>query len=74
MHFFQRYDIYFHQHVQLADRKTKVSYLVYIAFNEVLSSPTPNFKCEIFYCNKHEVCKILETGGYISKYHTFLLF
>ena len=49
------------------------SYPVYIAINEVLSSPTLNFKCEMLYCNEREVCKILETGGYISKFHTFLL-
>ena len=39
---------------------------VLFAFNEVFSSPTPSFKCELFYCNEREVCKILETGGYIS--------
>ena len=49
------------------------SYYVYIAFNEVFSSPTPSFKCELFYCNEREVCKILETGGYVSLFLAYFI-
>ena len=48
-------------------------YHVYIAFNEVFSSHTPSFKCELFYYNEREVCKILETGGYISWFLAYFI-